>query len=697
MAGQPPEHRFGTQRRRLTAVLRYVLLISAVASGPITSQADSTDISIPDTLDTAGDSLPARFRIDEEGPAPIPETKDRSQWVRDSIAFVALLADTVAIDTTEVHGPVRLSVAVYDSLLRTRRDFDRLTCWPIPQPVHLAVIDAGGWLAMHPGYDVDDALGTGQARRYSRWGLNARDDHWTVNGRPAGSRRLSFPQDVSFDAAVIPPYDYDSILATTSGVQIERKDQWPAQAHSSYVLRQGDYGETYSQGRFNRVLPAGYGIDMGFAFYESGGPFLTDSRDTRHLRLQVAGPLLGATGWNARFEQTRDKTSIVPAALYGFMRPTRDDLNYTAEAAFHHTPDSAAHWAAGLTRESAKHDIRDPGSGYRLETHEHRWRAWGERTLLDWDITASAVLDELDLVGSSDTRWGAWIEGRRMVNGPAGGRSSLHWRLSDWDTDLPAPEFDATIHLADTSRSLIPGVMISRTRIVPTLFERHGIERIAALSQSTSPFVRRYVERGDPGLPAEWRNELTVFLSRPAMDSTQRAQLILEGHLAYVENYTTWENVGTALDTVIYQPVTTEARAAGIGIGLHTPLFWKFECWTGYAFKYAESLDHDRLTGYNPHKATWILSWIAPQIRYGIDLRLNSTLIWWYGDKRIEPTPYTSSPHVLRWDLAASAQMRSFVFHFSMQNVTNFPYRTREGEEYAVRALRFGFDWRFLD
>jgi len=128
-----------------------------------------------------------------------------------------------------------------------------------------------------------------------------------------------------------------------------------------------------------------------------------------------------------------------------------------------------------------------------------------------------------------------------------------------------------------------------------------------------------------------------------------------------------------------------------------TPLFWKFESWTGYAFKYAESIDHARLPGYNPHKATWVLSWIAPQIRYGIDLRLNSTLIWWYGDRRIEPTPYTSSPHVLRWDISASAQMRSFVFHFSMQNVPNFPYRTREGEEHAVRALHFGFDWRFLD
>lgn len=690
--GSRRTRRAGVSPSRIIRIL--VLALLCAIGAPLRAQEEKGDTLriIPPPIDTAD---AAKFRP-TEGPAFIPEIAPERQAEIDSILAYIRRDSLAAADTIAERPGVRLAVAKYDSLRHPYGTFARQTAWPLPQPLHLAAVDAGGWLLHHPAYDVDDAHGVAQSRRHSRWGLAERQSPWTANGRPVGGRRLTFPQDIRFDPLTIAPYDYDSIHASLGTVMLDMGDRWPGQAQSSYVLRQGDFGETYSQGQFRRLLPRGYGADLGFAFYENSGPFFSDSRDTRHLRLNLAGPVAGVTGWSAQFEQYRDKTFILPGLEYGVRRPRRNDLHYNAAASFYHVPDTGAVWAAGLRRESAKHDLRDIVSGFRRETHEHRWSIWGERRIQGWDLHAEAVLDVLDTPQDESTRWGGLLSGKRILP-LREGSVLLDWRISDWDSDPIAPEIEATLHLADSVSTLVPGIKVGRTRIIPSLLERNATPVSVDLDASGGSIIREYSEAGDPGLQAEWRNSLTLFAAKTPEPGERGLHLVLEGHAAYTEGHTRWRDIDAAFDTASYMPVSSDARSGGVGFGLHAPLFWKFETWASYALKYAETISHDRLEGYNPHKAVWILSWIAPQLRYGIDLRLNSAVLWWYGDRRITPTPYASSPNVARWDLSATAQMKSFVFHFSVQNITNFPYRTRAGEEYAVRALRFGFDWQFLD
>jgi outer membrane receptor protein involved in Fe transport len=75
---------------------------------------------------------------------------------------------------------------------------------------------------------------------------------------------------------------------------------------------------------------------------------------------------------------------------------------------------------------------------------------------------------------------------------------------------------------------------------------------------------------------------------------------------------------------------------------------------------------------------------------------VNAQGLWWYGDRRIDPTEY-ASPHALRVDLAASATMKDVTLTLQLQNVAGFPYRTAAGYPFAGRTLRFGIDWKFRD
>jgi hypothetical protein len=372
---------------------------------------------------------------------------------------------------------------------------------------------------------------------------------------------------------------------------------------------------------------------------------------------------------------------------------------YVIEGSAYRPPDSSdssTGWSAGLTLQSGKHDIRDRLIDYQLLTHDKRWSLWGKRMFRGWLVDANAMFETLDLTGDGPSRWGVSVAGQRTVPLGAAGVGFVEWTVSDWDTDPVAIELSTALAPANRDRALIPTIRLERTRIIPSLFDRLPERRTNILFDNQSVIVDQYNEVGDPSLDAEWRNEAALILTTPS-DSAHRTDFSIEGHVAYVEHYTRWLDVSDVTDTAVYQPYADDARTIGLAVALHAPLFWKIEGWFDYAAKYAETLDRQRLSGYYPHKASVIVSWIAPQFAYKIDLRINSALLWYYGDRRIEPTPYTISPHVIRWDLSASAHMSSFTFYYSIQNVTNFAYRTREGQEFALRRMRFGLDWHFID
>ena len=655
--------------------------------------ADSTGVD-PGLQSQPADSGRAQLAA----PVSVPDSADQKRVV-DSL-MASLRADSTTADTLT---PVSLRAfvppnVIFDSAENANNRIGAVPAWPLPKPADLAACDLADWLVFQPPYDVDHASGPGQSRRYTKWGLIERRSRWDVDGQHLYWQRLDFPQTAQFDPVILPSFEFDSIRAGDE-LRLRRDPEWPYRARSSYFLRQGDYGETYSQGDFRRVFARGYGVDLGFTFYENDGYFLRGSPDNRYLRLHLVGPLTASTFWSARFVQFRDRTVILPPSTYFGMRPERDDLLYVLEGSAYHPPDSSdssTGWSAVVTLQAGKHDIRDRLIDYQLLTRDKHWTVWGRRMIRGWLLDGDAMWETLDAEGDDPSRWGVTVSGQRTVPVPRLGAGLVEWTISDWETEPPALEFTAAVSAADSNRSLIPTVRLERTRIIPSLFDRLPKARSNILFDAQSPIVDQYIEIGDPSLDAEWRNEAAVILATP-LGNASRFDFSLEGHVAYVERYTRWLNVSVVPDTAIFRPQSNDARTVGLGVAMHAPLFWKLEGWLNYAAKYAETTEHIRLPGYYPHKASAIISWIAPQFRYKIDLRINSALLWWYGDRRIDPTPYTISPHVIRWDLSASARMGSFTFYYSVQNVTNFSYRTREGQDYAVRRMRFGFDWRFID
>jgi hypothetical protein len=352
--------------------------------------------------------------------------------------------------------------------------------------------------------------------------------------------------------------------------------------------------------------------------------------------------------------------------------------------------------------QAGKHDIRDrrntlDGSDdYQVDEQDKTWTLWGKRILAGWLVEANALYDQLRVDSTEPDRWGLRVSGERALGLNRFGLGLVEWTVSDNETDPVAVELRAALTSRDRSRGLVPTLRLSRTRVVPSLFDRSADVRSVSILDQSELTVSQYSESGNPELDAEWRNEAAVVFES-GRDSTRRSHFAVEGHAAYVEGYTRWVDTDPDADVAYYRPQSDDARTIGLAAAVHTPLFWKFEGWFNYAAKYAETTDGVRLPDYYPHKASAVVSWIAPKFKFNIDVRINSAVIWWYGDSRIDPTPYASSPNVVRWDLSASARMKTFTFYYSVQNVAGFPYRTRAKQPFAGREFRFGINWRFLD
>jgi hypothetical protein len=237
---------------------------------------------------------------------------------------------------------------------------------------------------------------------------------------------------------------------------------------------------------------------------------------------------------------------------------------------------------------------------------------------------------------------------------------------------------------------------LQRSRLVPTLFDRYRPLETINMAGVNSFGLEEYVEQGDRGLSAEWRNSMAFVLATRRDTSVSHLEFCSEAQATYVQRYIRWEDTSGVTSQAVYRPVSGDARTVGVAMAVHAPLFWKLHLWLNYAAKYAETLEHRRLEGYYPQKGSATVSWIAPEFRYGIDLRLNAAFLWWSGDPRIIPTGYTTA-QTLRLDLSGSATMKSFTFYYSLQNVMNFPYRTSAGYDFTGRSVRFGFNWNFLD
>jgi len=594
--------------------------------------------------------------------------------------------------------------AIFDSADQALSQIWDSPLWPLPPPADLATGDFADWLTGQPTIDVDDAPGPGQFRRYTRWGLIDRVGDWDVDGRAFGWQRLSFPQAGQFDPTVLPSFEFKR-TEVGERVDLRRDTEWPLESHSSYFLRQGDFGETYSQGKFRRRFPRGLGIDLGFLFYENKGRYAYDDRNTRHLRLQLVGPLRGRTFWTVAFDQFSDRSWILPDSVFSALLPRRDDLLYSLDMSVYHPPDSSFFRAGGLRLQSGKQDIRT-FDGYDLygkeklkswlESHDHVWTLWGEGASHGWHLNAQGVVEQLRVSPAERSRWGLIAEGRRIWPVGEWGSGSLHVAASSWDTDPIAPSLGMAVSADRGGRSLVPTLRLERSRLVPTLFDRERPRTDLTMPGTSNSGLDQYSEEGDRDLSGEWRNSVTLVLATPRDTSGSRLEFISEAQATYVQRYIRWEDVSVSSSQALYRPVSGDVRSVGAAMALHSRLFWKFHLWVNYAAKYAETLNHQRLAGYYPQKGTAIVSWIAPRFRYGIDLRLNAAFLWWSGDPRIIPTGYTTS-QTFRFDLSGSATMKDFTFYYSLQNVANFPYRTSAGYGFTGRTVRFGFNWNFLD
>lgn len=600
------------------------------------------------------------------------------------------LADTVRLPPREFLPPNTGG----DSASQRLEQIWNSPVWPSPPPPEFAAGDLSDWLTYQPAFDVDDAPGPGQFRRYTHWGLIDRVGDWNVEGRSFGWQRLSFPQAAQFDAKLLPSFEYRTIEAGER-VNLRRSDDWPLESLSSYFLRQGDYGETYSQGNFRRRFPSAFAIDVDFLFYLNKGRLTGKNAKTRDLRLQLVGPLHRKTFWSFEFTQFQDKSRILTPDEYNVASAEHDDLLYALDARIYRPSDSVFFRAAGLRLQSGKHDI-STNTAHQLESHDQTWTLWGEGVSHGWRLGAFGMVEHLRLSPTDKTRGGVSFDGKRLWPVGHWGSSSLHATISGWDTNPFALSVAGVIAADQGDHPLIPSAKLERVRIIPTLFDRLRPRIDAEIAGAGGTGLSLYSEEGDPSLSAEWRNSATVSL-RTRSDSTHtRFEFVTQARATYVQGYIRWEDVSTTGTMALYRPVSGDARTIGIAAAMRSHLFSRFHIWLNYAAKYAETIHHERLAGYYPHKGSAILSWIAPQFRYKIDLRLNAAVIWWYGDTRIDPTGYSNSS-TFRVDLSGSATMTSFTFYYSMQNIANFPYRTAAGYPYTGRTIRFGFNWNFLN
>ncbi len=609
--------------------------------------------------------------------------------------------DTLALDTLEtasdtVTVPPREFVSPFapgDSDTQALSRLWESPVWPLPPPVGFAAGDLSDWLTYQPTYDVADAPGPGQFRRYTHWGLIDRVGEWRADGRSFGWQRLSFPQTAQFDPTVLPSFEYREVEAGER-VSLRRSDEWPLQARSSYFLRQGDYGETYSQGNFRRRFPSAFALDLDFLFYSHKGRSSGANVRNRNLRLQLVGPLKQTTFWTVVFTQFMDESRILMPEQYQLL-PQRDDLLYSLDASIYRPPDSGFFRAAGLRLQSGKHDIR-ASTTYKLESHDQTWTLWGEGTVRGWHLTGSGIVEHLRLDSVDQSRGGLEVGARKLWPVGGWGSGSIHATISGWDTDPFALSIAGVVAADRGDHRLIPSVKIERTRFVPTLFDRQRPLALVELGNAGSSGLSLYMEEGNPSVSAEWRNSAMMSLQTRSDSAHSDFEFITEAQATYVQRYLRWEDVSTTGTTASYRPVSGDVRTVGIAAALRSHLFSKFYLWLNYAAKYAETLNHERLTGYYPQKGSAILSWIAPQFHYKIDLRLNAAFIWWYGDARIVPTGYDHA-NTFRVDLSGSATMKSFTFYYSMQNIADFRYRTTAGYPLTGRSVRFGFNWDFLN
>ncbi|MEW5702500.1 MAG: hypothetical protein AB1792_09755 [Candidatus Zixiibacteriota bacterium] len=614
------------------------------------------------------------------------------------------------IDSTHPVGgrvdsiPERLYVPVHRAWSTSRRAYDRTLdgpTWPMPPVKVAAAADLADWMLLDPRCDVDDAPGAGQTRLLTHWGLVPPSGRWCVDNRPMVWQRLTFPQRPGFDVGTLPSFAF-SDYRVAERVRLERDTLWGVRPQSSYFARQGDFAETYSQAEFRQTIRNRMGFDFTFAFFGGDGRFASDQRDLRHIDLRLGGHLHQNYFWNWRYTQFRDKTTVLTPAPFDVVHPLRDDLLWQMEATVYRPAVSSAGWIAGASVQSGKQKLTDGTQGYRLKSRDRLWTLWGNGSRRGWFLDGSASWEELLIAGVEPSRWNLALAAGRQWSLRDLARFTAQATVSDADHDAPA--VGGTLVLApDSARMpLLPVVRLARERAIPSLLDRYRPPvEYAFLTAGQSGVL--YAEQGDPGLPAQWTNVALLHWGTEHACAGDQVRFTAELRCAYVEHYFRWDGQET-VDTVLgepitrqsYRPTSTDARTVGMAIGIDGPRLGRFVGAISYAAKYAETLEHARLTGYYPHKGVAMLSWVAPQLGYGADVRIDATGIWWYGDRRIDPTGY-SSPHAFRFDLAGTATIKDFTLIAQMQNVAGFPYRTQAGYPFTGRTLRFGIDWRFLD
>jgi hypothetical protein len=519
-----------------------------------------------------------------------------------------------------------------------------------------------------------------------------RQGSWDVDGRSAKWQRLTFPMTPQFDPAILPSYDFPTVRFG-EGVILAHDTAWSEEPVFDFTFLQGDFSDTYSEGRFRAHTKRGFGMDLSGTFFSSDGRYATDTRDKRILGLELFGPIKKHYYWRARYSQFRDKSLVLTPEPFDFLRPARNDLLWTGEFAVARHGDSIQNWQIGARLTSGHQRLGS--TSYTVSSDERDWQLFGETQIAGWNFSVRGGLEELEIDSTEVERWYTEASGSQEWQLSEMWAAAVQIGLSDWDTDPPS--LGGTAVLAPNPPSLLrPSLRLSRERAAPTLFDRdRPLAEYSLIDATQTGFL--YSEAGDPSLDDQWENSISAQWGRESIDDSARFAVTVGAHAAYIENYTRWQGsvdtdtlLGNPVPHYRYRPLSGDARSYGAAVGIHGRLFWKIHYLTHYSVKYATDLDNVKLTGYYPHKGVAMVSLIAPKWKYGTDVRLNAAGLWWYGDTRIDPTGYESS-HAFRFDLSGSARVvGDLTLYALMQNVANFPYRTAAGYPFTGRTVRFG-------
>jgi len=664
----------------IAAVLFFLQTLPAVANQPPTEK-QPTDTTTTKEPPVPPDSAHEKTRR---------EVSEVLEWLREAEADTA---DTTKPPRVQVVPPALTSFPGTDG---ERHSFPTAAANP-----HTAFADHLLWQS-----ELEAISNTyfWTERLFSYHGLNPMPVRVLIDGVDIDLRRSTFPQTMSPDFMVVPPYMFSSFTRTPSRsgglhgeiFSVQTFDSMVVQPYSDFFVRRGDYELSLTQGRLFRTLPGGRTVNAGFSFAQSEGRGRYDQADNRYLYTQMITPIRNEYNLAAGFYQYRTAADIQTADDFWAYNFRRDDLNWRFNALVFRGDTIHAPLVVRFVYDHNKQETKATSSAYSILAKKSRVKLAAAYTPPDadsssgWRAGATIALQQLHMRSEHFRRpeYTLWSEGFRKL-----GEDHIFYLSASIDGNddyLPAPQVTASWRFRPTPTSTF-GIDLQRFRMMPSLTDREWLLHTAIFEDVAGRTIR-YSEVGNEELSPWWSNSITArFGYTPARWLTFE----FSGWGSYEQDYYRWQDQAEDDTTMAYQPSGIDARTVGASIGTRLSDLGPFAGRIMYVYKLAEEVNGKRLADCIDHRITSSMDADVKIRKFNLDLHAAVEFMYW----RAPSAEYTSydSPDIFRTDVLGSATIKNFTIYWLAQNVFNYGYRKAPGYNYLGQTIMWGLHLRFFN